>query len=77
MLVTLAGIVIEVRVENSKDHPSMLVTLLGMAMVFITQKLNEYCAMLVTLLGMTVFLQPTISLLLAVSMMALQFFLES
>ena len=40
-----------------------------------SQKAQE--PMDVTLLGMTVFLQPEISVLVAVSMMALQLFLES
>ena len=56
----------------------MLVTLLGiMTSVSPVQPLKASPPMLVTLLGMIVFLQPDISVLEAVSMMALQLSRES
>jgi len=79
MLVTLLGMVMDVRLEQSWNALSpMLVTLLGMVMdVRLEQSWNALSPMLVTLLGMVVFLQPAISVLLAVSIIALQLSRES
>ena len=56
----------------------MLVTLLGMVIdVKLEQPSKAPAPMLVTLLGMTVFLHPAISVLVAVSIIALQFSRES
>jgi hypothetical protein len=56
----------------------MDVTLFGMAIeVRLEQEANAQAPMLVTLLGMVVFMQPVISILLAVSIIALQALRES
>ena len=98
MLVTLSGIVIEVReVQSEKADPPMLVTLLGivtevsemqpanalhpilvtlLGMVIEVRGLQAKKAsspMLVTVLGMIVLLHPAISVLVAFSIIALQF----
>ena len=72
MLVTLLGMVMEVRPEQSlKAANSMFFTLLGMIMdVKPLQPLKEFCPISVTLLGITVFWQPAIKVLVAVSMIA-------
>ena len=79
MLVTLLGIVTDVKPEQVLKAPlPMLVTLLGMVIdVKPEQKLKAPSPMLVTLLGMTVFLHPYTSVLVAVSIIALQFSRES
>ena len=79
MLVTLFGISTEVRpVQLEKAEEPMLVTLFGIVTeVRLVQPENAPSPMLVTLLGITVFLQPTISVFVAVSMIALQPFRES
>ena len=59
-------------------HFPMLVTLLGMMMeAKLVHPSNATSPMLVTLLGITVELQPRINVFVAVSIMALQLFLES
>ncbi len=73
MLVTLSGIVMLVKPVQSENayHP-MLVTLFGIVMlVKPLQFWNAQSPMLVTLpsLGITLFLHPTIKVLVAVSMM--------
>ena len=79
MLVTLLGMVMEVRPEQpSNAHTPMLVTLLGMVMeVRPEQWKNALSPMLVTLLGILVLLQPDISSFVEVSMTALQLLRES
>ena len=53
MLVTLLGMVMEVRLVHQENASSpMLVTLLGMVMEVILQSENAEIPMLVTLLGM-------------------------
>ena len=75
MLVTLSGMVIEVREEHrEKAPPRMLVTLFGIVIkVRKEQPEKAPLPMTVTLLGIIVFLQPAISVLVAVSIIALQF----
>lgn len=79
MLFTLYGMLIDVRLEQSLNaHSPMLDTLSGMwkdVRPILPSK--ALFSMLVTLSGMTVFLHPTINLLVEVSMMALQLFRES
>ena len=79
MFVTLLPIVTDVKpVQYWKATSPMLVTLLGMVIdVKPEQKLKAPSPMLVTLLGMTVFLHPYTSVLVAVSIIALQFSRES
>ena len=79
MLVTLLGIVTDVKPEQVLKAPlPMLVTLLGMVIdVKPLQAEKATSPMPVTLLGMTVFLNPAISVLVAVSIIALQFSRES
>ena len=79
MLVTLLGISIEVKpVQPWKAQPPMYVTLLGISIeVNPVHWSKALPPMLVTLLGITVFLHPAISLLVDVSMIALQFSRES
>lgn len=70
---------IEVRpVQPMKAFQLISVTLLGMVIeVMLVQLMKASSPMEVTLLGITVFLQPTRSSLVDVSMMALQLFRES
>ena len=79
MLVTLLGMVMEVRPEQPENaYIPMLVTLLGMVMeVRPEQYSNARPPMLVTLLGIIVFLHPEIKVLVAVSIIALQLERES
>ena len=79
MLVTLEGMVIEVRpVQNEKACSPMLVTLEGMVIeVRPLQNEKAYEPMVVTVVGITVFLHPTTRVFDAVSTMALQLFRES
>ena len=79
MLVTLLGMVIEVRLLHPQNADSpMLVTLLGMVIeVRLLHHQNADSPLLVTLLGMVVVAQPAISVLLFVSMIALQLLRES
>ena len=74
MLVTLLGIVMEVKPwQFAKAIFPMLVTLLGIVMeVRLLQLWKAPSPMLVTLLGIIVFLQPAISVLDDVSIIALQ-----
>ena len=56
----------------------MLVTLLGISTeVRLVHQMNAHSPILVTLLGITVFLQPKINVLVAVSIIALQLLRES
>ena len=79
MLVTELGMVTEVREEQPRNADSpMLVTELGMVTeVRKEQPRNAWTPMLVTELGMVVDWHPAISVLEAVSIMALQFSRES
>ena len=79
MEVTELGMVMLVRPEHSQNAESpMVMTELGMVMlVRPVQPLNATSPMEVTELGMVVFLQPATSVLVAVSMMALQSLRES
>ena len=79
MLVTLWGMVMEVRPEQPLNASSpMLVTPSGMVMeVRLEHSPNAHPPMLVTLLGMVVFMQPAIRVLVLVSIIALQLSLES
>ena len=79
MLVTLLPIVTDVKpVQPWKASMPMLVTLLEIVTdVKLEQPEKAPVPMLVTLLGMTVFLNPAISVLVAVSIIALQFSRES
>lgn len=79
MLVTLLGMSIVVKpVQFRKALHPMLFTLLGIVIDIRPGQLKKApSAMLVTLFGMEVFLQPNISLLDDVSMMALHLFRES
>ena len=74
MLVTELGMVTLVRpVQPEKAPPPMLVTELGMVtLVKPVQPEKATNPMLVTELGMVVFLHPAISVLVAVSIIALQ-----
>ena len=79
MEVTELGISTEVRPEQPVNaYCPMEVTELGISIeVRPEQPENAYCPMEVTELGMTVFLQPRTKMFVAVSMIALQLFLES
>ena len=79
MLVTLSGMVIEVRaLQPRKASIPMLVTLFGMVTeVRPLQPSKALSPMLVTSLGMTVFLQPAINVFVEVSIIALQLSRES
>ena len=79
ILVTLLGMVIEVKPEqSSKAQLPILVTLLGIVMeVRSVQSSKARKPILVTLLGMVVFIHPYSSVLLDVSIIALQLFRES
>ena len=79
MSVTLEGMSMEVRlVQSQKAYSPMLVTLEGMVMeVKPEQPQKAHPPILVTLEGMIVFLQPAISVLEDVSMMALLLLRES
>ena len=79
MVVTDFGIFIEVKPEQpSKVLSPMVVTDFGISIeVKLLQPSNARFPMLVTEFGITVLLQPTISALLVVSIIALQLFLES
>ena len=74
MLVTELGIVTDVKpMQLQKASSPMLVTELGIVTdVKPSQPRKAYSPMLVTELGMIVFLHPVISVLVAVSIMALQ-----
>ena len=73
MLVTLLGISMLVRAVLQNAASPMLVTLLGISMlVRRVQFSNAPFPIHVTSFGITVFLQPVISVLLSVSIMALQ-----
>ncbi len=79
MFFTLSGMLTEVKFKQSRNAYSfMLFTLLGISIeVKFMQPEKEYPPMIVTLLGMVVFLQPDISVLDEVSIMALQLLRES
>ena len=79
MLVTDEGMVMLVRLVQPENTPSpILVTDAGMSMlVRPVQPRNALSPMAVTELGTVVFMQPATSVLLAVSMMALQLSRES
>ena len=79
MLVTLLGIVTEVRPEQPENALlPMLVTLLGIVTeVRPEQPENALLPMFVTLFGIIVFLQPKTKVLVVVSIMALQLSRES
>ena len=79
MDVTLLGMVTEVKpLQYPKAHSPMDVTLLGIVTeVKPLQSRKALFPMDVTLLGIIVFLHPKMSVLVAVSMIALQLFLES
>ena len=79
MLVTLDGMVIEVRPRQSWNASfSMLVTLEGILIEVRAEQLsNAYCPMVITVFGMIVLLKPWVSVFEAVWIMALQLFLES
>ena len=73
MVVMLFGRLIEVILEKAKALPPMVVIVLGMVIeeaALLRQKAPP--PILVTVLGNVVFLQPTISVLVALSMIALQ-----
>ena len=78
-LVTDSGMMTDVKpLQNSKQPLPKLVTDLGTVTdVKLKQREKQYSPKLVTELGIVLFLQPTISLFVAVSMIALQFSLES
>ena len=77
--VTLSGKVIDVKLEHPENAPLAIeVTLSGIVIdVKLEQPENAYSPIEVTLLGIIVDLQPTISSLLSVCIIALQLFLES
>ena len=79
MSVTLLGMSMEASlVQNLKALPSMLVTLDGMSIeVRLERPWNASYPNFVTELGITVFLQPNLSVLDDVSIIALQLFRES
>lgn len=79
MLVTLSGMSIVTRpVQFRKALYPMLFTLPGIVIDIRSGQLKKAKSpMLVTLLGMVVFLQPDISVLVEVSIIALQLFRES
>ena len=79
MIVTLLGIVMEVRpLQPENAYASMLVTLLGIEMeVSSVQPKKATNPILVTLLGIVVFLHPAINVLDDVSIIALQLLRES
>ena len=79
ILVTLLEMVMEVKpLQPLKAQVSMFVTPLGMMMEVMPVFLEKAKPpMLVTLPGMMVFLQPTINVFVDVSIIALQFSLES
>ena len=78
-LVTLFGIVMEVRAEQPENAlDPMLVTLFGIVMeVRAEQPENAPSPMLATLLGITVFLHPASKVFVSVTIIALQLFRES
>ena len=79
MFVTLSGIVIFSNpLQLEKAHSPISITPLGMVIsVKLVQPENAPLPILVIPSGMVVFLQPSISVFVAVSMMALQLFLLS
>ena len=79
MLVTLFGNVSSVKPRQPRKAKSpMLVTLLGnVSSVKPVQPSKAESPMLVTLLGMTLFLHPTINVLVSVSIIELQLSRES
>lgn len=79
ILITLLGIVILVKLSQLAKAPlPILVTLFGIVIFVKPLQLAKAVApILVTLLGITVFSQPLISEFDAVSIIALQFYLES
>lgn len=78
-LITELGIVMEVKLlQSEKQWSPTLVTELGMAMeVKLLQPEKQEAPRLVTEFGINVFLHPANNLLVEVSMIALQFSLES
>ena len=79
MLITLLGNVSSVKpLQPLKATSPMLLTLLGnVSSVKPLQPSNAKSPMLVTLLGMTLFLHPTINVLVSVSIIELQLSRES
>ena len=79
MLLTLLGNVSSVKpLHKEKAKSPMLVTLFGnISSVIPLQPLKADSPMLVTLLGMTLFLHPTINVLVSVSIIELQLSRES
>ena len=79
MVVTLAGIVMEVRSVHSWNAPSLIVvTLLGISMLVKPEQPEKALSpMVVTLLGMIVLRQANISVFVSVSIIPLQLSRES
>nr|WP_300924758.1 hypothetical protein [uncultured Clostridium sp.] len=67
MLVTLAGIVIEHKLDCAKASEPIVVTLSGISIVVPLYWQNASCPILVTPLGIIVFVIPKISSLVAIS----------
>lgn len=78
IVVTELGITIEVKLEQEEKAPApIVITEFGMLIESISHPEKAYSPMETTVLGITAFLQPVISMLVDVSMIPLQLFLES